>query len=105
MARPRGAGRMALALCATAAVLALALCAQPVAAAEAPTSPVPRDAGLGVTEQVWDKVMRLLPNPLKVGSSVAARAAGGRVCGLRKPALRAASCESAPVALRRPTPR
>jgi len=80
MARPRGAGRMALALCATAAVLALALCAQPVAAAEAPTSPVPRDAGLGVTEQVWDKVMRLLPNPLKVGSSVAARASRGGGC-------------------------
>jgi hypothetical protein len=43
----------------------LALCAMP-AAAEAPTSAVPRGAGTGVKDQVWENIVRLLPNPLKV---------------------------------------
>jgi hypothetical protein len=43
----------------------LALFAMP-AAAEAPTSPVPRGAGTGVKDQVRENILRLLPNPLKV---------------------------------------
>jgi hypothetical protein len=43
----------------------LAFLAMP-AAAEAPTSPVPRSVGTGVKDQVRENILRLLPNPLKV---------------------------------------